>query len=194
MYFPSYIAKNPLCKMTNRPGQMPHHAVKPVAGTADTVVVRPPVEARDQSQQLILPDPGFQNILVVPDAGVSLSRLHDPVQDEFAVIPAVKGQVVLFQLPGYGREHHRVHPLPQHRQHTDTVGRKLYRLSRRQLLQDQRQKLLDRCMERILYFFLIHYFHRKYRPSLFRHRRLQWEDGVCHIPLLRNYTILQTLP
>lgn len=55
-------------------------------------------EGSHHGNDLIVPDPRFQNKLVVSDAGVRPLCLYNAVEDIFPVIALIQRQIVLFQL------------------------------------------------------------------------------------------------
>ena len=111
-------AKASVQKAAHRTAVVPKATIQLVCKFINAVFLVPPGKSGDKSYHLIMAQTIFIIILVVAAAGVSLPCPNYAVEYIFAVVPPVKGQVVLFQTLRHGRKDDRVSPLPQHRQHT----------------------------------------------------------------------------
>ena len=93
---PPKPAPAPAPEVPEGSGTMPEYAVEPVTGLLHAVEFLPPVKAGDQTDHLLPAQAGLRGELIIPHAGISSSCTDNAVQDIFAVIPPVKGEVIFF--------------------------------------------------------------------------------------------------
>ena len=127
---------------------MPCPAIEPVSPGCNGDLPVSAAKCRDNGDHLILPQTGLRGELVVAHTGVGFSHAHDPVQHIVAVVPAIEGEVILFQLIRQGGQDHAVLPLAQHGQHTGPPGGKPDAVAQGQAFQDQGHQVIQR-----IYFF-----------------------------------------